>query len=57
MTIEEQNKKLIALIEAMQQDAEKYLNIENTHHFDQDWFIHHILLHLDGPEQREAMER
>ena len=48
-------KPLLALIQAMQADAEKYLMPDNE--CGRDWFISRILWHLDGPEQRAAMER
>jgi len=51
---EDLNKKLIALIEAMQQDAEKFLIPDNE--CNQDWFVSRMLWWLDGPEQRDAME-
>ena len=48
-------KPLLKLIQAMQADAEKYLMPDNE--CGRDWFINRILWHLDGPEQRAAMER
>ena len=48
-------KPLLALIQAMQADAEKYLMPDNE--CGRAWFISRNLWHLDGPEQRAAMER
>lgn len=50
--LKEQNRKLLALLEAMQDDMRSYLPPDSGH--DAEWFVNRMLMHLDGPQQRDA---